>query len=113
MFIHQMPYYCTKQKYNENLFSLYTVPFCLFLIYLCFFEIGSPRSLSWPGTRYPDQDSLELTKDLPASLSCVLRLKVCTNMPGITLLFKMLNSPSYQPHFFQEGLDDTSNLAKC
>jgi hypothetical protein len=48
----------------------------------------SLRSPSCPGTHFVDQAGLEL-RNLPASASLVLGLKVCTTMPSISVFQNM------------------------
>jgi hypothetical protein len=66
-------------------FVFVLVYFVLFLV-LVFQERVSLCSPGCPGTHFVDQDGLEL-RNLPASASLVLGLKVCATMPCIINCF--------------------------
>ena len=57
-------------------------------IYFLFLRLGFVCSLGCPGTYSVDQAGLKL-RDLPASGSEVLALKVCTTMTGFISKFLM------------------------
>jgi hypothetical protein len=60
------------------------VSFLIFIFtFLVFGDRVSLYSSGSPGTHFVDQAGLEL-RNLPASASQVLRLKVCTTTPGLT-----------------------------
>ena len=58
---------------------------------LCLGDRAPLHSFNWPETCYIDQAGLELNKDLSATVSKVLRLKICvlnsTNTVGGVALF--------------------------
>jgi hypothetical protein len=60
------------------------VLFCFVLCFLVFQDMVSQYSPCCPGTHFVDQASLEL-KNLPASASQVLELKVCATTPDSQL----------------------------
>jgi hypothetical protein len=63
-------------------FPFYFIYLSIYLfIYLFIFETGFLCSPGCPGTHFVDQAGLEF-RNLPASASRVLRLKVCAIMPG-------------------------------
>jgi hypothetical protein len=67
--------------------NLISVFFFFFFFFLVFLRQGvSLCSLGCPGTHFVEQAGLEL-RDLPASASQVLGLKVCTTTPGYLFFF--------------------------
>jgi hypothetical protein len=63
------------RKYTTNLYTDF------FYVFFVFWDRVSLYSPGCPGTHFVDQAGLEL-RNLPASASQVLGLKVCTTMPG-------------------------------
>jgi hypothetical protein len=79
-------------------------------LFFCFFFVFRDRvslySPGYPGTHFVDQAGLEL-RNLPASASWVLRLKVCATTPGCEDLFiyfvHMLTPPLLSSGTPEEG----------
>jgi hypothetical protein len=63
--------------------------FCWFFVCLFFQDMVSLYNPGCPGTRSVDQAGLEL-RNLPASASRVLGLKVCATTPGVNVCFKTI-----------------------
>jgi hypothetical protein len=60
---------------------------CLLLVVLLFWDGVILHSLGWLGSCYVDPASFELTRESPASVSWVLRLKVCASMVALPWFF--------------------------
>jgi hypothetical protein len=74
---------------GENMIKIYLNfnKFFFFFFFLVFRDRVSLCSLGCAGTHSVDQAGLEL-RNLPASASQVLGLKVCATTPGLKIVFK-------------------------
>jgi hypothetical protein len=83
-----------KQLSSISVLAWSLISFC-FLGFVCLFVFQDRVSLyspGCPGTHFVDQAGLEL-RNLPASASRVLGLKVCTTTPGLATHFCAPNPP--------------------
>jgi hypothetical protein len=79
------------------------------LVGLVFRDRVSLYSPGCPGTHFVDQAGLEL-RNLPASASRMLGLKVCATMPG-SILGKLLSLPGLHfPHLQDGALECSSHI---
>jgi hypothetical protein len=85
-----MHHYCPVQRGIFKFCVLKTVCVWVFLFvlfcFVLFWDRVSLCSPGYPGTPFVDQAGLKL-RNLLASASQVLGLKVCTTMPGCVLIF--------------------------